>query len=200
MKRFSLVEKKLLRTVIALVLIQLLFIFSSIHMFICSQPISVNDTKQIEITVDDIYFVRVPRENWLVVVSDSTKYLFKSRLTFEECSVDELYESISEGNKLSLKYYEEYNILGKFNLVVDARTESEIYRTIEGYNQSKQGVTTLVVIIFSIIELVFIGIICLYVWLNHNTIKGVYQKVKKRKKTGDSSMSGRITPPKKPNT
>ena len=150
-------------------------------MFICSQPISVNDTKQIEITVDDIFFVRVPRENWLVVVSDSTKYLFKSRLTFEECSVDELYESISEGNKLSLKYYEEYNILGKSNLVVDARTESEIYRTIEGYNQSKQGVTTLVVIIFSIIELVFIGIICLYVWLNHNIIKGIYRKVSKKK-------------------
>lgn len=188
-KKFSLVEKKLLRTVIALVLIQLLFVFTSIYALICSKPISENDTKQIEIIVDDMYFVRVPRENWLVVVSDSTKYLFKSRLTFYECSVDELYESISEGNKLSLKYYEEYNILGKSNLVVDARTETEIYRTIEEYNQNKQGVPVLVIIIFSIIELVFIGIICLYVWLNHNTIKGIYRKVKKRKKTGDGSVS-----------
>ncbi len=179
--KFYLVEKKLLRTVIALVLIQLLIIFTFIHMLICSQLIGVNDTKQIEITVDDIYCVRVPREDWLFVVSDSTKYLFKSRPTFEERSVNELYESISKGDKLSLKYYEEYNIFWKANLVVDARTETKTYRTIEEYNRGKQGVSVCVFIIFSVIELVFIGILFLYIWLNYNTIKGVYRKAKKKK-------------------
>ena len=107
---FSLAEKKLLRTVIVFALIQILIIFTFIRMMIDSQPISINDTKQIDVIVDDIYYARVPRENWLFIVSDSTKYVFKSRSTFEERSVSELYELVSAGDKLSLRYYEKNNI------------------------------------------------------------------------------------------
>ena len=165
--------------VIVLVLIQIVIIFTFVHMLIGSQQTNVSYTKQIDIIVDDIYYFRVPRENWLFVVSDSTRYLFMSRSTFEEYSVNELYESISKGNKLSLKYYEIYNILGKVNLVVDARSETETYRSIEEYNHGKQGLPVFVTIVFSIIELIFVIIVFIYVWLNYNTIKAFYRKTNK---------------------
>lgn len=177
--KLSLADKKLLRTVILFALTQILIIFTLIYMLIVSQQISVNDTKQIDIIVDDVYYVRVPSENWLYVVSDSTKYLFKSRSTFEEYSVSELYESISKDDKLSLRYHETHSVLGKVNLVVEARSETESYRTIEEYNHGKQGVPVFVVIVFSIIEIVFAGIVFVYFWINNSIVKGVKTKIKK---------------------
>ncbi len=176
--KFSLLEKRILRLVTVLALIQIVIVFTFEHMLIGSRQINVNDTKQIDIIVDDIYYFRIPRENWLFVVSDSTKYLFVSRSTLEEYSVNELYKFISEGHKLSLRYRETHNILGKVNLVVDARSETETYRSIEEYNHGKQGIPALVTIIFSIIELIFVGIVLMYVWLNFTTVKGIYKKTK----------------------
>lgn len=57
-KKFSLAEKKLVRTVIVFFIIQLFIIFTFIYTLIGSQQISVNDAKQIDITVDDIYYHR----------------------------------------------------------------------------------------------------------------------------------------------
>ena len=176
--KFSLAEKKLIRTVIVLALIQFAIIFIFARMLIGSRQINANDTKQIDIIVDDIYYFRVPRENWLVVVSDSTKYLLKGRSTSEEYSVNELYESIIEGTKLSLMYKETHTVLGNVNLVVDARSETETYRSLEEFNRGKQGAPAFVTIIFSIIELIFVGIVLVYVWLNYTTIKGVCKKSK----------------------
>ena len=176
--KLSLAEKKLLKTVIALILIQfaiVLILTPSMN----PKPIDIEDTKQIDITVDDICYFPVLREEFLFVVSDSTRYLFIGRPTFEGYSVSELYRSIHKGDKLSLMYRETYNILGRVNLVVDARSGSEIYRTIEEYNVGRQYAKVFVAILFSIIEIVFIGIIFVYVWLNHNVIKGFYRKIKK---------------------
>ncbi|MBQ2273271.1 MAG: hypothetical protein II337_07415 [Clostridia bacterium] len=177
--KLSLAEKKLLKTVIALILIQfaiVLILTPSMN----PKPIGIEDTKQIDITVDDIYYFKFSKgDSWFVVVSDSTRYIFIGRPTFEGYSVSELYRSIHKGDKLSLMYRETYNILGRVNLVVDARSGSEIYRTIEEYNVGAQYTKVFVAILFSIIEIVFIGIIFVYVWLNHNVIKGFYRKIKK---------------------
>ena len=177
--KLSLAEKKLLKTVIALILIQfaiVLILTPSMN----PKPIEIEDTKQIDITVDDIYYFNFSkRGSWFVVVSDSTMYRFPSRTTFEEYSVGKLYRSIHKGDKLSLMYRESYTVFGKVNWVVDARSGSEIYRTIEEYNVGAQYTKVFVAILFSIIEIVFIGIIFVYVWLNHNVIKGFYRKIKK---------------------
>ena len=52
--KFSSLEKKLLRMVIVLVLIQIVIIFTFVHMLIGSQQTNVSYTKQIDIIVDDI--------------------------------------------------------------------------------------------------------------------------------------------------
>lgn len=177
---FSLIERKLIRITIVLALIQLVITLTFVHVFRSNQQINVNDTKQIDIVVDDVYHFRVSKENCLCVVSSSAKYVFKSRSTFEEYSVEELYESIHKGDKLSLIYRETYNVFWKVNIVVDARNEFETYRTIEEYNEGKQYIPWFVVFFFSIAEIVLIGIIFVYVWVNYNLFKGVYRKIQKR--------------------
>ena len=175
--KFSLMEKKLLRTVTAFALIQLSIVFIFVRMFIVVQPVSISDIKEIDIIVEDVYCLSSLKQKWLVVIADSGKYIFENG-TFAECSISELYKFIHKGDKLSLMYRETHSISGK-NLVVDARSETATYRTIEEYNRGQQGVPVFVVTLFSLIELVFIGVIVLYIWLNHNTIKGFYRKIKK---------------------
>ena len=174
--KLSLVETKSIRVMLLLVIIQFLIAILFVLFVRGSRQINMNDTKQIDITVDDIYIIRVAREDQLVVVADSTEYLFEGRSTFEDHSVHELYDSISKGDNLSLIYYESDRILFKnANVVVDARTETEIYRDFEEYNRGRQGVPIFVVILFSIIELFFIGIVFVYVWLHYKTIKKFFR-------------------------
>lgn len=178
-KKISLAEKRLLRTVIILVLIQLLVIFAFVHLLISSRQVNISDTVRIDITVDDLYFVRVPKEDWLVIVADNIKYLFMSRSTTKDYSVHELYDSIAKGDRLSIIYYISDNtVLGKYNVIVDARTEAEDYRTLEAYNQGKQGVTVFIAILFVVIELIFAGVTFLYFWLNWSIINSAYKKFK----------------------
>ena len=178
---FSIVEKRLIRTMLILGLVQILIMFTFIRMFNIGQPISTHDTKQTDIIVEDIYLISTRKEQWLVIIADSEKYLFESHSIFDTYPLEELNKSISKGDKLSLRYYEEYNIFGKANMIVDARTATENYRTFEEFNHAKQGVSVFVVIIFSIIEIVFAGIIFVYIWLNYSIFKGVYRKIKNHK-------------------
>ena len=171
-------KSKFTLMVITLGLIQLVIIFFFAHMLMASQQIDVADIKEIDITVDDIYYSRVSRENWLFVVSDSTKYLFKGRSTLEEYSVSELYESITEGTKLSLMYRETHTIFGNVNLVVDARSETETYRSLKEFNLGKQGLPAFLTIMFSLIELVYVGIVLMYIWVNYTEFKWVFKKFK----------------------
>ena len=175
---FSIVEKRLIRSILILELVQILILIAFIRMFNIGQPISTNDTKQSDIIVEDIYLISTSKELWLVIIADSEKYVFESHSTFDTYSLEELNESISKGDKLSLRYYEGYVAFRKTNLVVDARTETELYRTLEEYNSGKQGVPIFVIVLFSIIEIVFVGIIFVYGWLNYSVFKEVCRKIK----------------------
>lgn len=183
--KYSVVEKKLIRNVFISVLIQVLIIAMFFMAFNTNHPIDITDTKQTEITVDDIYYRitsgRHSTTYWLIISENSTEYIFSSLKPSAEYSVNELYESISVGDRLSLRYYETFNILGKINLIVDARTATETYRTLEEYNNSKQGVAIAVIVIFSVFELLFCAGTFIYFALDKNTIKSIYRKVKKVK-------------------
>lgn len=175
--RFSFGEKRFIKAIFLFLIIQILIIFSFLLLVGGSQEININETKQIDITVDDTYIIRVPKEDWLFVIADSTYYLFTGRATKEDYSVHELYNSISKGDCLSLRYYELDTILLKnVNKVVDARSDTEIYRNIEEYNYGRHGVDIFVIILCSIIEIIFIGIVIIYCWINFNVIKSIYKK------------------------
>jgi len=174
--KLSLAEKKCIRKILLLLLIQLLIIFSFVFLMSGSQQIDISDTKQIDITVEDLYITRKAKENQLTVVANSTQYLFTGRATAKDRSVDELYSTISKSDTLSLIYYES----GKTNVVVDARTETEVYRSFEEYNRGKDGLPGFVVVLYSIIELLFIGILLVYGWIHLKTMKCIYKKFKSR--------------------
>lgn len=177
--KFSIVEIRLIRSMFVIGLIQLLIVFTFLRMFNISRPIDVHNTKQSKIIVEDTYCIKAPKENWwLIVVADSRKYLFGNHSIFDAYSVKELDKVIFPGDTLSLKYYEQYNILGRVCIVVDAKTETEVYRTLDDYNRGKHGLDIFVSILFFVIELAYVGVVVIYVWLNYTTIKGVYKKSK----------------------
>ena len=182
--KYSVVEKKLIRNIFIAALIQVLIIVSFVRLFNASQPVDISDTKQVEIIVEEVYYrTRTRLEDWLIVSDNSTKYILANPGIFPEYTVSELYELISVGDRLFLRYYETFNIFGKTNyFVVDARTETETYRTLEEYNNSKQGVDIAVIVIFSVFELLFCAGTFIYFALDKNTIKSIYRKVKKVKK------------------
>ena len=180
--KFSIVEKQAMRTAIILVLIQVVIVIMFVFVFRASQPIDIKEINQIDIIVEDIYLVRSSRSNKLLVVSDSTMYLFQTSPMFEEYSVNELYELISKGSKLSIRYFETYMLYyGKVRYVVDARSETETYRSIEAYYSSHEGAAIFVIILFSVLELFFIGLVFITVLGNSGTFKGIYKKIKKHK-------------------
>ena len=186
--KFSLVEKRLFRIVIVLAFIQVLLIFIFVYMLIHSQQLDIKQTKQISIDVDDMYYYRTAKEYKLLVVADSKYYLFAGRSTFKERSVHDIYESISIGDQLSLTYYESNSIIwGQVNIVVDANSETETYRTLEEYNRGREGLPVFVVVLCSIIELIFAGVVFIYVWINYGIFKGVYRKIKKHSYRGAGS-------------
>ena len=151
-------------------------------MFNESQPINSTDIKRIDVTVDDLYIFRVAGENRLFIISEDTKYVFDGRPTLREYSPSQLYDFISKGDILSLGYYEENRILfGKINVIVDARSGTEIYRSIEEYNRGKTGVVPFLIIIFCLVELIFGGYAFLYVILNRNTLKSLMNRIFRRR-------------------
>ncbi len=176
--KLSLTEKDLLKELLVFVLVQITIAFVFAVFLNNSHQIDINDTKQIDITVDDLYSTKVMREEWLYVVADSTEYLFTARPTLEEYSVSELHNTISRGDRLSLTYCEtDHLVYGKLKIVVDARDDAEIYRTFDAYREGQQGVSVFAVILFSTIELIFIGVVLVYAWLNQNIIKDLRRKI-----------------------
>ncbi len=178
---FSIVEKKVIRSMLILCFVQILIVVAFIRIFNVGQPISTHDTKQTDIIVEDIHLISTRRDAWLVIIAGSEKYLFERHSSFDTYPWEQLNKSISKGDKISLRYYEGYTIFGRSNWIVEARTETEIYRTLEEYNRAKQGVSIFVVIIFIIIEIVYALIAFVYIRVNRNIFKGLCRKIKKRR-------------------
>lgn len=184
--KFSVVEKKILRGLCIFILIQVLIVVAFVYLFNSSGQIDIKDTKQVNVTVDSLsYFHGSSKHSAgrLVIVSGSTKYYFMNRSTSDEYSVSKLYEALSKGDSLTIRYYEtERLFLGKINLIVDARGGAEIYRSIEEYNRGHQGSEVGVIIVFVVIELLYFGFLLIYIYIDKNTLKSVKRKVFQKKK------------------
>ena len=175
----SIPEKKIVRVLSIVVFIQLMIILLFCRIWNESQTIDLKNTIQRNITVEEIYITRVISEYRLVIYSDSQKYLVASSTTAADYSVSKLYESISIGDELSIIYYEKNSIFNKNNIILDARSETETYRSYEEYKKGKMGLLFAVIIMFIVVELFFCGIIFVFIWLEQNIIKGLYRKIKK---------------------
>ncbi len=67
-------------------------------------------------------------------------------------------------------------------MVVEAKTATETYRTLEEYNRSKQGIPIFIVILilYLVIEAVFVGVVLLQLSVGRHTFKSLFRKIKRR--------------------
>ena len=169
--KISVVEKKLIRVFLIILVIQAIAIISFIRLIDLSH-LDAEDIKCAEIVVEGTSYIRITKHYWLIVdTTDTNRYVFPERQTTEEYSTSQLNASISRGDRLTIKYREEYSILGKSNFVVDARTENKIYRSLEEYIRGKKGTNAVIITSFAILELIFLSFVTLFVWTEHKTVK-----------------------------
>ena len=104
MKKFRLStgEKKFIRTIIIFVLIQFVILGAFLSVYRESQDNLLERTQTAEIIIEDIYGTRVGMSRCLVVVSDSTEYLFSSYTDRGEYKRSELKKVLSIGDRLSI--------------------------------------------------------------------------------------------------
>ena len=173
-------KKQSVRGLIIFIVVQVLIIASFSFLLIESRPVDLKDTKQLDIVVESIDYKRVISEYRMDIYSDSVRYSFNSRPTFSECSVSELYDKIKVGDRLSVIFFEKNSIFDKQNLIIDARAETGIYRSAEEYNNGKRTLMTVIIIVLCIVELLFFGVLALFVHINRNVIKRLYLKFRRR--------------------
>ena len=78
------------------------------------------------------------RYNRFSVFSNSIEYQFLNN-NDSGYSNSQLYNVVQIGDEVLILYAEKYNVfLKKYNSVVDARTDTEVYRSIEQYNDAKK--------------------------------------------------------------
>ena len=121
-----------------------------------SLPIDIKDAKQIEVVVQDVKCERAISEYQVTIYFNSTKYQFPNNGIFSESSNDDLLKKIDKGDKISIVFFERYRLTGKKNWIVDARSETATYRSLESYNAGKAVVRTITIIVFLIIEVLYI--------------------------------------------
>ncbi len=174
--KLSIVEKKVLRTLAAFLIIQFGFV-----LLVCmGSPVAIQkNTKQVDIIVEDFYVVGGYSGRYkyreLIIESDSTEYRFDDRASLKEYSVPQISKAISVGDPLTIRYYERTGIFGTRMWVVDARTETEVFRSWEEYSKR----VWIVLILICIIDLLFVASFFAFLPFNKNTLKSIYRKIKK---------------------
>lgn len=175
--KLSVAEKKLIRFFTLCVLIEIIIILLISNTIASFRPLQIQDTKQIEIVVEDVYYDYGRVSSRLVLTSGSEKYYIHNRSSKNEYSIRQLKEMIAIGDRLILNYCEERNLWGKYNSVVNAQTETEVFRTIDNFNNDQKIGSTIFIIVLIFIELFFCLYVILYTFLNKNTIKSFLRKL-----------------------
>ncbi|MBP3923085.1 MAG: hypothetical protein J6D27_08970 [Ruminiclostridium sp.] len=164
-------KKQFVRGLIIFIVVQVLITVFFFFLLIECSPVDLKDMKQLDIVVESIDYKRVISEYRMDIYSDSVRYSFNSRSTISECSVSELYDKIKVGDRLSVIFYEKNSIFDKQNLIIDARVETEIYRSVEEYNNGKSTLKTVIIFVLCIVEILFLSILALFIYINRNVIK-----------------------------
>ncbi len=165
--KLSQAEKRLIRTALIFLFVQVMLIIAFVYAI---RPIHAMDLKEAQITVDDAYYHKYA----LVIHDGSNRYVFQNEHL--QTRTRKLSKMIDIGEKLSIKYYEKHRLFYTKNIILDARSETEVYRCIDDMERLSRPVT---IVILSLFEMGFIGIVWLYVFLQKNVIKDFRSKLKR---------------------
>ena len=141
--------------------VQLVILTLFLAMLIQNQPVDPQKTKQAEIIVEDTHYSYITKVGSRFVIL-SVRYTFYNDATEPGYSNSKLYELISVGDRISIVYYEKPTIFGKKNVVIDARTETELYRSGTAYIDMAESSWIRVSVLFAPIELIFLAALFFY--------------------------------------
>ena len=142
-------------------LIALLF-FWCLHTTV---PIQDDQIEQATVLVTCTTYRERPFSYRFVIYSGSESYHFENLGVRGTYSNSDLYESIKEGDIISLEYIERDGIFDdKTKWVISAHTETKIYRTVEEFN-GRMGRVALFVM-FGIIEILFLFVFIIFLLWN----------------------------------
>lgn len=147
------------RKVVSIVAIQvfIVIIFSLILYSTTTTPIE--KTKVASIVVEDIECIG-GRKPFLSISSGPETYIIDNSAYPDEYSVKQLEKMISIGDSISIRYERRFSVrLGIHNNIVDARTDTHVYRSLEMINESRIPARKSGCILTGGIEFVFLFIV-----------------------------------------
>ena len=151
-------HRRSLKKILIPVVIQVIIILLFYKLINISKAVEIEDTTQMTVTVDAIryeYNARIESRVW--IKSNSQQYFFGSPHTSNDYAAHEIFESLSEGDEITIIFYEENSISGPRNRIIDARTDTEVFCTYENYLKSMTNVIPAVCALFSFVELLFLS-------------------------------------------
>lgn len=176
-KRIKFVKRMLIKFILGQIVILLVFVL----LFQESKPIDINSCTNTRIIVEDKEYTRVYQEYKCRIFSNGIRYDFYNTGSSGKYTSKELYEKIVIGEILDISYINRYGFFGKYNLIVDAKDETNIYLDFNSYNLQKEKANISVIIMFSIIELVFLSAFIVAFIFNRKELKIFLSKKKKHK-------------------
>ncbi len=162
------------------VILQIIAIVLFASMIYNSVPISPERVECTSIQIINIKNVRRFHEFRVCVYTENESYEFPN---FGEIPKSTLLDKIKEEEEISIKYVKTYGGFKCYNLIVDARSESEVYLSLEDYNAKRPLIGVIILIL--ILESILIGACVTYYIFYH----GLQFSRKKRKKNKKHSKS-----------
>ena len=159
MKKAKLNSNQLIKRVIGFIFVQgiilLLFVFGVYE----SKPIEVSACTEELIWVEDIEYMPTYKEYKCRVYAEGVRYDFPNLGAFSEYTGQELYMEIQPGEPLVITHIERYSLWGKYNLIVNAKGDSNVYLDVEVYNRQKEKAFVFILVTFLIIEAAFLTVL-----------------------------------------
>ena len=163
--------------IIRVATIQLVLLTFFLFVLSETQPIELSQTHQLTMTVEKIDYRRDFNESDLYIYDSSHEYrISKSALSPAYRGVWDLSKELHVGDTLTILYTEDFGIFGKYNLIIDAYSNDEIYLSYQRFNNDKHIVRTIMLIFFCVVELMLIIISSLILKLHKNTYTKKHRK------------------------
>ena len=156
-------KKRLFKPLIWFVAIQTILLFLSFTIITDCAPLQKDQMNEITIIVEDKAHWKGWNEGNFSVFFESTEYRFPHS---PSPPFRELEKDIQRGDKLAITYVEYKSLFQKYNLIVEAQTETDTYFTVEEYMEEQELAYVLSWIFFIIAEIIFLMFFFMYVWLN----------------------------------
>ena len=145
-----------------------------------SQPVNLSECTTRKIMVENIEYEHIYQEHVCRISSNGIQYEFPSLGIWGKYSSADYYEEMKPGKILEITYTSDRSFFRKYNLIVDARNESTIYLNFDSYNNQKEKAFIATIVIFSIIELVFLTILICKVVLYRKKLKLFFPRNRKK--------------------